>query len=327
MFEVSLELGKNRVNADVDEFRNRIEPTLTDQNDPRVREDQFLGALLGMAIGDALGGPLRGMTAATIVETHGTITGYLTPANLEADSQEAIGQISDKSEIGLCIVESLTTNEGVLDFDNIAARMTFVARSPSKASMSATTLHGIERSAEHGESTIAEEDDEELAVATRGIPFGLMHAIGIFDLESLRTETDLVTRLSHGGRAATQSTLAVALGVCAASRHPGDLESWLTGRFPSETTPLLRSIRHIVSVVVASDVFERGILDIVSEGGDADAAGCIAGAVAGARFGASGIPQPLIDNLDARIYLSLAAPWYYRTALRRQGTVIDLRTT
>ena len=53
--------------------------------------------------------------------------------------------------------------------------------------------------------------------------------------------------------------------------------------------------------------------------------GAIAGAVLGARFGASGIPQDLIDSLDARIYLTLAAPWFYRTAVRLAGTVIDLR--
>lgn len=299
---------------------------MTDRTDSRVREDQFLGALLGMAIGDALGVPLRGMSAASIADAHGKISGYRTPPNPEADSQEAIGQISDKSEIALCIVESLTTNDGVLDFDNIAARMTFVARSPSKASMSETTLRGIERSAEGGDVRADEVDDEELAVATRGIPFGLMHAIGVFDLQSLRNETDLVTRLSHRGTVAAAPTLAVALSVSAAARQPDDIEGWLAGRRLDEASPTLESIQHIVSVVSASDVFEQGILDIVAEGGEADATGTIAGAIAGARFGASGIPQSLIDNLDARIYLSLAAPWYYRTALRRQGTVIDLRT-
>ena len=32
-----------------------------------------------------------------------------------------------------------------------------------------------------------------------------------------------------------------------------------------------------------------------------------------------------IDDLEGRIYVSLAAPWFYRTVLRQSGTVIDLR--
>jgi ADP-ribosylglycohydrolase len=86
------------------------------------------------------------------------------------------------------------------------------------------------------------------------------------------------------------------------------------------------AIDRIAQVVSKSDTFEQGVLATATAGGDTGATGAIAGGIAGARFGASGIPQQLIDDLDARIYLSLAAPWFYRTALRRQGTVIDLRT-
>ncbi|MDP8907698.1 MAG: ADP-ribosylglycohydrolase family protein, partial [Chloroflexota bacterium] len=71
--------------------------------------------------------------------------------------------------------------------------------------------------------------------------------------------------------------------------------------------------------------FEDAVLALINQGGPADSAGALTGALAGGRFGASGIPQGLIDGLGARIYLSLAAPWLYRTMQRRAGTVIDLR--
>nr|MBA2247205.1 ADP-ribosylglycohydrolase family protein [Chloroflexia bacterium] len=77
--------------------------------------------------------------------------------------------------------------------------------------------------------------------------------------------------------------------------------------------------------VGAAAHFEDAVVATIARGGETDASGALAGAIAGARFGASGIPQGLIDGLDARIYLSMAAPWFYRTALRRAGTVIDLR--
>ncbi|MEJ7839720.1 MAG: ADP-ribosylglycohydrolase family protein [Thermomicrobiales bacterium] len=300
---------------------------MTEPVEARVREDQFLGALLGMAIGDALGVPLRGMAPTSISSTHGSIKGYLTAPDPESGSDAAIGQISDKTEIALCIVESLTTNDGFLDFDNIAARMAFVARSPSRASMSGVTLDGIERSADHGDiGSGSISDPAELAAATRGVPFGLLHSIGIFDAASLRQETDLVTRLSHRGDEAALPTWYVALAVCAAARQPDSMESWLASHSTNEASSMREDIAGITRHISLSTVFEQGVFDVVSEGGDTDSRAAIAGAIAGARFGASGIPQELIDNLDARIYLSLAAPWYFRTALRRQGTVIDLRT-
>ena len=293
-------------------------------SESRVTEDQFLGALLGMAIGDALGVPLRGQSAEEITSKFGEVTGYLTPPDPESGSTSPIGQISDKTEIALCIVESLTTNDGLFDFDNIAARMAFVARSPSRATMSEPTIQGIERSASEGDVVDSSiEDPPGPAVATRGIPFGLMHAIGSFDPDSLRRETDLATRLSHRGNPAAELTFDVAMHICAATRQPDDLLGWLQ-------TPTSGSgssaIEFIGRTIAESDTYEQGVLTIVSAGGDADALGATAGGIAGARFGASGIPQQLIDDLDARIYLSLAAPWFYRTAMRRQGTVIDLRT-
>src|SRR5262249_21712004 len=76
---------------------------------------------------------------------------------------------------------------------------------------------------------------------------------------------------------------------------------------------------------MSATTFEDAVFAAVNAGGATDARGAIAGAIAGAAHGAGGIPQRLIDDLEGRIYVSLAAPWFYRTALRQSGTVIDLR--
>ncbi len=82
---------------------------------------------------------------------------------------------------------------------------------------------------------------------------------------------------------------------------------------------------QIAEVVRTAGSFEDAVLAVVRQGGDTTSYGAIAGGIAGARFGAAGLPQSLIDDLDARIYLSMAAPWFYRTAMRRAGFAIDLR--
>ncbi len=65
-----------------------------------------------------------------------------------------------------------------------------------------------------------------VAVAVRGVPIGLMHAVGGFDPATVVEETRIVTRTSHPGVAQHQLTLDVALSalvcrVCWPNRRTG----------------------------------------------------------------------------------------------------------
>lgn len=292
----------------------------------QATENQFLGSLLGMAIGDALGRPLRGLTRDDIRRQHDEITAYIRDAELPRDQPP--GEISDKTEVVLALVESLTTNDGLVDPVNINTRLSFLVRGPSRDGMSAATVAGIESAFEADGLVPANlASAPEIAVALRGVPVGLLHAVGGFDEQTLRRESAEVSRLTHGGDAQRDLTATVARAVCAAARFGSETDRWVDILGPLSPTDDARSetVRDIVLSVKASGIFEDSVLATVSNGGDADAMGALAGAVAGARFGASGIPQELIDGLDARIYVSLAAPWFFRTTMRRAGTVIDLR--
>jgi ADP-ribosyl-[dinitrogen reductase] hydrolase len=290
-----------------------------------VTEDQFLGALLGLAIGDALGVPLRGLTAQDVARHYGEIRDYA-GIPVDGEGQSPAGEISIVTETILCLVESLTTNDGFLDGENINARLQFLLRGPSGSQMSAVTVKGIEGAeARGGFVEPAGDDPEELAVGARSVPVGLMNAIGVFDAGTLESEAIAVTRLSHRGEVATRPAIALGYMMVTAARQPGAFLPWFERVQPGPYDEITGDIHAIGSVIAASSTFEQGVFDIVAQGGEANTRGAIAGAIAGVRFGASGIPQHLIDDLDARIYLTLAAPWFYRTALRRNGTIIDLR--
>jgi ADP-ribosylglycohydrolase len=159
-----------------------------------------------------------------------------------------------------------------------------------------------------------------LEVAARGIPLGLLHAIGPFDAESLADDAAQVTRITHSGVEAEAGTAAVAALICGATRRVSDLTAWIGADRPGDD-----SVAAIARVVSAADSFEAILEAIPGDGIERNAHGAILGATAGAWFGVADIPQGYIDALDARIYLTLAAPWFFRTAMRRQGTVIDLR--
>ncbi len=288
---------------------------------PQTREEQFLGALLGLAIGDALGRPLRGMTASHIAERHGLVTAYLPVTDAE-EGQPIQGEISDKSEIALCLVESLTTNDGLLEPVNINARLGFLIAGPSRQWMSDATVMGIKLAADHdGLVPESYQPESELSVAVRGVPVGLMHAVGGYDERTVDLEASTASRLSHAGRAQAFLTAEVARAINRAGRFRDVVPVEVTPEDGAER----RSLARVIDVVKSAKTFDTAVAGAIGLGGMTDSHGAIAGAIAGARFGASGIPQQLIDGLDARIYLTLAAPWFYRTAVRRAGTVFDLR--
>src|SRR5829696_905202 len=130
----------------------------------QAREDQFLGALLGLAIGDALGRSLMGLSPEQISD------GLREPVRYRPLEGGAVstGEITDRTEVALCLVESLTTNEGRPDPDNMVARMGFLAAGPSRQYMSDGTTAGIELAIERdGQVGTDHQPPPELSVAVR----------------------------------------------------------------------------------------------------------------------------------------------------------------
>jgi ADP-ribosyl-[dinitrogen reductase] hydrolase len=87
----------------------------------------------------------------------------------------------------------------------------------------------------------------------------------------------------------------------------------------------IESVPAAFAAAMTEPVFEQAVFAAVNAGGATDTIGALTGALAAAAGGASGIPQDLIDGLEGRIYVSLAAPWFHKAARQRAGQQIDLR--
>lgn len=326
---------------------------------PRPSEDAFLGSLLGLAIGDALGLPVAGLAAADIAARFGRVEGYL-PARLPDGTEVKPGEFSDESEIALCIVESLTVNAGEIDPDTLAPRLIHLARGESRRWMAADTLAALLRADASYDFGVPLDEDAPATgeVAARGVPIGLLHAVGAFRPEAFRVDVEAVVRLTHGSPAAIAAATAVGYAVRLAARAEVPPDRWAaataafleTGEVAERLDAadrLVRSGRPAAALLAEIGVgakaaeavpaafvaamtaaaFEDAVLATANAGGAADTIGAIAGALAGAAFGASGIPQALIDGLEGRIYVSLAAPWFFKAARKRAGLLIDLKPT
>lgn len=315
---------------------------------PGVNQETFLGCLLGLAIGDALGMPVEGWPHERIAERYGRLDGYRAKTLADGTLVKA-GEITDETETALCVVESVTVSGGV-DADNIGARLLYLARGESKRWLGAATIAALDAADQTLDFQVPLDEDGPATgdVAVRGVPIGLLHAVGTFDADALRVDAETVTRLTHGSPAAIAATTAVAYGVNLAARGDVARDEWareigrflqggalearleaaadlMVGRVPVAdalaklgTGPTaVQSIPAAVYAAMAAPTFEDAVFAAVNAGGDTDTVGALAGALAGAHFGVSGIPQQLIDDLEARIYVSLAAPWFYRIASQR----------
>ena len=315
-----------------------------------AKQERFLGALMGMAIGDALGMPVAGWSSERIRERYGAIDGYY-PRIFPEGGEIKAGEFTDESELALCIVESFTVNDGELDPDNIGARFLYLARGEAKRWMQPDTLRAT-TAAEESLAFVQPLDEDGPAsadVATRGIPIGLIHSVGRFAPDRLRADAELVTRITHGSPAAISATTAVAYLVRSAARGEPAPDVWadaaanfvqagktadslrgiFNGTHPvvaAEGNDAASAVASAAAVAASASDFPSAVYEAVNLGGPADARGAIAGAIAGARWGISGIPQKMIDDLEGRIYVSLAVPWFYRTALKRAGLVMNLRS-
>ena len=252
----------------------------------------------------------------------------------------------------------MTTNGGEIDVDLIGARLVHLARGESRRWMSADTLAALTAADETLDFVVPLDEDAPATgeVAARGVPIGLLHAVGSFDPGALRADAERVVRLTHGSPAAIAAATAVAYGVRLAARHETQRERWaietadflgggavaeglarVDGLFAAAASledalaatgtgsSAAEAVPAAFAAAMAASVFEEAIFPVINAGGDTDTVGALAGAMAGAHFGGVGIPQRLIDGLEGRIYISLAAPWFFRAARRRAGLLIDLR--
>ena len=311
-----------------------------------ANQDRFLGAILGMAIGDAVGMPLAGLTAGEIERGFGSTLAYH-PRVFEDGTEIKAGEVTDETEIALCIIESFTVSQGVIDPENIGMRLSFLARGESRRWMHADTVEAASGPSEENGWRLPLRDDGPATgdLVGRGIPVGLMHAVGSTTLEEMAADAETVTRITHGSSYAVHTVAAVAEAVRRVARREStlatlgdDLASARTsGRLAELLTDGHRAIDpmddDLAAVVVgalsaASEAtsLEHCLATAGLQGGPADSRAALAGALFGAYHGSAAIPQRWIDGLESRIYVSLAVPWFWRTVAKARGRLIDLRS-
>ncbi len=339
------------------------------------RLDRARGCLLGLAVGDALGGPLEGLSAQQVRAHYGQVVDYVDgavawkkkpyrwrmPGLYTDDTQQALALADVLLECRRADPERLAQ----IYLELATPRGGYVGAHRGVGKSFRQVLDHLERGVSPGLSgqtsagTGAAMRIPPAAIYFSGNPEAMFHSV--MDA-SLMTHRDI--RSLAGAMAVAHAVGRLAAGV---AKEPSFL-LWLAAdvavaerRIAAEFGPCIlsldrhthsvsRSIAHAESVLEApreralaalvdeanrhgaeppckrptmgfppacipacmyllltTDSFEEAIIEVVNLGGDADTAGAILGAMAGAHYGLGGIPDRWLDGLANREGVELRA--------------------
>ena len=293
---------------------------------PLTPEDRGRGALLGLAVGDALGTTLELKRPGTFEPISDMVGGG--PFNLQP------GEWTDDTSMALCLAESVLESGGFDPADQMRRYLRWYREGHFSVRGRCFDIGSTVRQSLHWfESTgdaIAGLTDEKFAgndslVRVAPVPIAWSHdpaeAIRLAG-ESSRTTHDsdasvvacrylagLIAGAIHG---ASKSELLAprytpSPGSWTRERLSHEISEVAAGSFLEKSTPLIRGGGWVVQTIEAalwafanSSSFREGALLAVNLGDDAAATGAVYGQLAGAHYGASGIPEEWLGKLAMR---------------------------
>ncbi len=200
-------------------------------------EDRFLGCLVGLAIGDALGSPLEYKSRQEIAEQYGsTVKDYLPRDSMvlvaghEGYTVEnlAPGSSTEDTRMALLHAESIVDTGGRVDPADFGPRFIKLLDTPLAAHMGRTTFDSLRQARANGDyqGGLAGERAAGNGAAMRIAPLGLLHALGTFSRKLFLADCEKAARLTHNHPVAVGAGVGLAEAVRLLCRHeimPEDL--------------------------------------------------------------------------------------------------------
>ena len=285
----------------------------------QVNPDRALGAMLGLAVGNALGVPYEGLPRQQLAAVEMTGGG---PHGLRPGQGTGIPQLA---------IRLATTLTQVGGYDSGLALRSYVAWARTEPVALSDHMRAVLE--EIGDGTDAYRatssfhlgggDTSGNGAVMRTTPIGIAFATRE---DALRDATLDDAGLTHfdplAGKVALLHNQAIGwLVTDGPQRLVAELKepSWLDDRIEDVVIPASNGVRGFaetlaeqqsgsaltaiaIALVVAfsADSFEQGIAWAVGLGGDAPANGAVAGALLGARLGAAAIPARWLDQVERR---------------------------
>jgi ADP-ribosyl-[dinitrogen reductase] hydrolase len=290
---------------------------------PPVRE-RFRGALLGLAVGDALGAPAQFLTAEQVVERWGVLT------EMVGGGAYAVrpGETTDATGMMLCLAESLVDGTGFRPDDVMRHYLAWFDGRPRDVSLTVRTVLLAIRSGTAWD--IASRRAHEILGRPTADNASLMRcapvALRFFaDPDKRRDAALRESTLTHfdpvagWACAAFDESLVAAMAGRLRERVPalaadfaqedarvGEALLSALDAEPQEihsSALVMDTLKTALWAVLRTHSFEDAVCTTVNLGDDADANGAVTGALAGATYGARSIPARWTTALLGRQHI------------------------
>lgn len=265
-----------------------------------LRKDRAFGALLGLAVGDAVGTTVEFRGRDTFAELTDMIGGG--PFGLKP------GEWTDDTSMALCLANSLIATNGVLDPANLLAqfvnwhRLGWNSVTGECFDIGNATYAALEAFSVSG-STVnnADEDLQANGSIMRLAPAVICAGNQVQAVELARAQG----RTTHAASVPDQccSQLAYELWACI---ETGELPQSVLNLRERQRGSIISSGHAPATLdaarwaVATTDSFRNAILAAANLGGDADTVAAVAGQIAGALYGKAGIPDDWLQRLAWR---------------------------
>ena len=286
-----------------------------------IAQNRAAGVLLGLACGDAHGRPVEGLSAYAIVSRYGRLDEMVG----DGVHHQPAGTLTDDTDLALCLAESLIARGDFAPSD-VAERFVawYEAGPVGMGRLTADAVRNLQDGLAWNEAgrrvwrNRPEGENAGNGSVMRCAPYAIAFAHDPVRLATVSRQSSAITHADPrctAGCAALNATLAAVLrgdadgpeALAFARRRVDDVPDDLAGRLDAVPLPRerCRTTAYVVdtlgtalSVGLTADSAEEGIVEAVNLGGDTDTIGAVTGAVVGARFGASSLPERWLSVLD-----------------------------
>lgn len=283
--------------------------------------DRCLGAVVGLAVGDAIGTTLEGSNRGPVDTPRGMIGGG--PHNLEA------GEWTDDTAMALCLLDSLVAKGPRVDQSDLMRRFAkwmqhgdnscngraFDIGWTTKGSIFEFLTTGDPVSGPTGRDGAGNGGIMRLAPAVVANRHDVDAAARAARRQSETTHgapqciegADLLARILQHLIVAGEMTSFPVSGDRGRTYRELDVVALADGSYRHRDRGEIRSTGYVVDTLGAalwshhvSDDFESAVTNAVNLGGDTDTVGAVTGQIAGAAYGLSGIPVRWLERLAWR---------------------------
>jgi ADP-ribosyl-[dinitrogen reductase] hydrolase len=290
--------------------------------------DRARGAMLGLAVGDALGAPLEWLHPDQIAARYG---GPL--RDMVASPLWARGEWTDDTAMALALAESMVDQGGYVEQD-VFARYALWARSGPK-DIGSTVDAALRRARDSADARMLAADYHRATGGQsagngslmRTVPIALRYLADPSGLERYsRVDSGITHHDPLAGDACVWFNMTVAALVCGrrppssrsgvarqAAEAAGLGRAQLADEVQGRMGYVMTALRVGFAAAFGHDDLEEAVVFAANLGGDADTNAAVTGALAGARFGASAIPERWLEPLHERARLTGLATRLLRT--------------